>query len=79
MFSLIYALGLTVKALGSIPSWFGHKGMVVGTFVGLALIALGTGGIKPCVCAFGGDQIPKDKVRYVRLQTVFEKLIVFCF
>lgn len=24
--------------------------------VGLLLIALGTGGIKPCVAAFGGDQ-----------------------
>ena len=24
--------------------------------IGLALIALGTGGIKPCVAAFGGDQ-----------------------
>lgn len=26
------------------------------TLVGLALIALGSGGIKPCVAAFGGDQ-----------------------
>lgn len=25
--------------------------------VGLALIATGTGGIKPCVAAFGGDQV----------------------
>jgi len=24
--------------------------------IGLALIAIGTGGIKPCVSAFGGDQ-----------------------
>lgn len=24
--------------------------------VGLVLIAIGTGGIKPCVCSFGGDQ-----------------------
>lgn len=26
------------------------------TFIGLALIALGSGGIKPCVSSFGGDQ-----------------------
>ncbi|CAB1328538.1 unnamed protein product, partial [Coregonus sp. 'balchen'] len=26
------------------------------SMVGLLLIALGTGGIKPCVAAFGGDQ-----------------------
>lgn len=25
--------------------------------IGLALIATGTGGIKPCVAAFGGDQV----------------------
>jgi len=26
------------------------------SLIGLALIALGTGGIKPCVSSFGGDQ-----------------------
>ena len=26
------------------------------SFIGLALIGLGTGGIKPCVSVFGGDQ-----------------------
>lgn len=26
------------------------------TIIGLVLIALGSGGIKPCVAAFGGDQ-----------------------
>ena len=30
--------------------------------VGLVLIALGTGGIKPCVSAFGGDQFKNDQV-----------------
>jgi len=30
--------------------------------VGLLLIALGTGGIKPCVSAFGGDQFNADQV-----------------
>lgn len=31
--------------------------------VGLILIAFGTGGIKPCVAAFGGDQFDKENVR----------------
>ena len=30
--------------------------------IGLILIALGTGGIKPCVSAFGGDQFTPDQV-----------------
>ena len=37
---------------------------------GLALIALGTGGIKPCVSAFGGDQF-KLPEQERQLQTFF--------
>lgn len=29
---------------------------------GLAVISLGTGGIKPCVAAFGGDQFQESQV-----------------
>lgn len=32
------------------------------SLVGLSLIALGTGGIKPCVAAFGGDQFEQNHV-----------------
>ena len=62
LFSLVYAVGHVVKAVSTVPVWFNHNEMVAGTVMGLSLIALGTGGIKPCVCAFGGDQIPNDKV-----------------
>jgi len=36
-------------------------------FGGLLLIALGTGGIKPCVAAFGGDQFRGHQVFVVGL------------
>ena len=34
-----------------------------GPIVALHLIALGTGGIKPCVSSFGGDQFQPSEVR----------------
>ena len=37
------------------------------SLIGLALIAIGTGGIKPCVSAFGGDQVNLNlKILYSR-------------
>lgn len=36
-------------------------GELAGPMIGLFLIALGTGGIKPCVSAFGGDQFTSDQ------------------
>ncbi|XP_012524255.1 peptide transporter family 1 isoform X2 [Monomorium pharaonis] len=55
--SIVYALGqviLSLSAAGSaaLPSAPSKEFSMVGLF----LIALGTGGIKPCVSAFGGDQ-----------------------
>lgn len=41
-------------AIGAIPT-LGLPASVM-TVIGLLLIAVGTGGIKPCVSAFGGDQ-----------------------
>lgn len=54
--SIVYVLGHVVKSIGALPDVGGHTVHVVLAMVGLGLIALGTGGIKPCVAAFGGDQ-----------------------
>ena len=34
---------------------------------GLFFIAMGTGGIKPCVSSFGGDQFSVDQVGYLSM------------
>ncbi|KAJ2954424.1 hypothetical protein O0L34_g2692 [Tuta absoluta] len=52
--SLVYALGSMLISLTAMPPL--NLPSVPLTMVALLLIALGTGGIKPCVAAFGGDQ-----------------------
>ncbi|XP_070494632.1 peptide transporter family 1-like [Chironomus tepperi] len=52
--SLVYVSGSTVLTLGSVEQW--NMPAKTFTFIGLALIAIGSGGIKPCVAAFGGEQ-----------------------
>ena len=51
--SLVYCVGMGVVA-GS--TFYGNESSIGMFMVGLVLVALGTGGIKPCVSAFGGDQ-----------------------
>lgn len=43
------------------------------SFIGLFLIALGTGGIKPCVSSFGGDQfvLPQQEKQLVSFFSIF--------
>ena len=43
------------------------------SFIGLALIGLGTGGIKPCVSAFGGEQfkLPEQSVQVTKFFSIF--------
>ncbi|PWA66873.1 peptide transporter 2 [Artemisia annua] len=79
VFSFIYFIGLCTMTLSATIPWM--KPVVCGDaicpsattsqyaffFTGLYLIALGTGGIKPCVSAFGADQFddtdPKERVK----------------
>lgn len=52
--SIVYAIGNVIIALGAIPPLNLPASSV--TVIGLIFMAIGTGGIKPCVSAFGGDQ-----------------------
>src|SRR3954463_206716 len=60
--SLVYCLGQACLAFFV----FNRTGF----YVGLSLIALGSGGIKPCVAAFVGDQF--DQTNKHRAKVVFE-------
>ncbi|XP_013370554.1 PREDICTED: solute carrier family 15 member 2 isoform X3 [Chinchilla lanigera] len=66
--SLVYVLGHVLKSLGAIPILGGKMAHTILSLIGLSLIALGTGGIKPCVAAFGGDQFEEkhaeERTRY---------------
>ncbi|XP_057458673.1 protein NRT1/ PTR FAMILY 8.1-like [Lotus japonicus] len=65
-FSTIYVIGMTLFTFSAIlpglkPSCDGDSchptsGQTAACFIALYLIALGTGGIKPCVSSFGADQ-----------------------
>uniref|UniRef100_A0A8C5N7T0 Solute carrier family 15 member 2-like n=1 Tax=Gouania willdenowi TaxID=441366 RepID=A0A8C5N7T0_GOUWI len=60
--SVVYVIGHVVKSVGAIPT-VGNKDVHIAlSMLGLILIALGTGGIKPCVAAFGGDQFEEEHV-----------------
>ncbi len=57
--SLSYCVGHGVMALSdAIPT---VDGKIICLYVGLALIAFGSGGIKPCVSAFMGDQFKPEQ------------------
>lgn len=52
--SCVYAVGSWLIAIGAIPTL--NLPAQTMTVLGLLLIGIGSGGIKPCVAAFGGDQ-----------------------
>jgi POT family proton-dependent oligopeptide transporter len=56
--SLFYCLGHGALAL--------FEGRLPGIYLGLGLIAIGAGGIKPCVSAFAGDQFPAGEEQKLR-------------
>jgi len=60
--SFVYVAGQIILTVTSIPKLTGDPPHAWGAFLGLFLIAVGTGGIKPCVSSFGGDQIPTERL-----------------
>ncbi|XP_075418811.1 solute carrier family 15 member 1 [Tenrec ecaudatus] len=68
--SIVYTIGQAVISVSSIADLTAQdqdgKSVNISvhvalSMIGLALIALGTGGIKPCVSAFGGDQFEEGQ------------------
>lgn len=55
--TLLYFFGHVILVMSAIPQ-LGLNTMIILDFVGLFVIAFGTGGIKPCVSAFACDQFP---------------------
>merc|ERR1711976_361237 len=72
--SIIYVLGHLLKTLAAVPTL--GVPPVEFSLIGLLLIAIGTGGIKPCVVAFGGDQF-KMPEQERQLQSFFSLFYFF--
>ncbi|XP_061396673.1 peptide transporter family 1 [Musca vetustissima] len=71
--SLVYVCGSVLVTLGAMPPL--NLPATTFTMIGLALIALGSGGIKPCVSAFGGDQFKMPE--QLKQMTTFFSLFYF--
>jgi dipeptide/tripeptide permease len=56
-FGILYVIGLAILTLAALPSFFDLSVKRFVSFLGLLLVCIGTGGIKPCVSAFGADQV----------------------
>jgi amino acid/peptide:H+ symporter len=60
--SMVYVLGSALLSITAVPA---VNGGAAGAFVSLALIAIGTGGIKPVVSSFLGDQFGADQAALI--------------
>ncbi|KAK3927862.1 Peptide transporter family 1 [Frankliniella fusca] len=69
--SIVYAIGNIVVSLSAVTTW-GLPSLEL-TYLGLMLIAIGTGGIKPCVASFGGEQftVPQQAKQLAGFFSVF--------
>lgn len=69
--SIVYATGSSVLAVGAVEAW--EFPTIAMTIIGLVLIAIGSGGIKPCVAAFGGEQfkLPEQAVSVSKYFSMF--------
>jgi dipeptide/tripeptide permease len=65
--SIVYCIGSIILAVTSLPGATGDPPKPWGCFLGLALLAFGTGGIKPCVSSFGGDQFHTTQTKTIAI------------
>lgn len=75
--SIVYSIGSITVSISSIPTInFSPK---ITLMVGLVLIAIGTGGVKTCVTAFGGDQfkLPQQAAQMATYFSIFYFAINF--
>uniref|UniRef100_F6SF16 Solute carrier family 15 member 2-like n=1 Tax=Ciona intestinalis TaxID=7719 RepID=F6SF16_CIOIN len=70
--SIIYMIGNIVMSLTAIPALGAPE--IPGPMIGLLIIAIATGGIKPNISAFGGDQFKPDNLKY---REIFFSLFYF--
>jgi POT family len=74
IFSCIYLVGLLLTAYGAIPNDNSAVSPAPLVLTGIYIIAVGTGGIKPCVSTFGADQFddsnPQDQKVSVTCQRI---------
>jgi dipeptide/tripeptide permease len=61
--SILYLIGEIILFLTSFKPLGAPN--LVGPLIGLLIIGIGTGGIKPCVSAFGGDQFIGDQKKHL--------------
>ena len=70
--SCVYVVGHIIKTVGTMTSYpsIPHNEL---SLLGLFIIAVGTGGIKPCVAAFAGDQfkLPEQARELQRFFSIF--------
>lgn len=76
--SVVYAIGTVTVSVSAIPT-INLLSPKVALIIGLVLIAVGSGGIKPCVSAFGGDQfqLPQQAAQFATFFSLFYFTINF--
>lgn len=69
--SIVYTIGSVVVAVSAIPNI--NISPTIALYAGLSLIGIGSGGIKPCISAFGGDQfkMPEQAVQMTKFFSIF--------
>jgi solute carrier family 15 oligopeptide transporter 1 len=61
--SIVYCIGDLILSLTAIKALGAPN--LAGPLIGLLIIGFGTGGIKPCVSAFGGDQFKEGQKKFL--------------